>query len=119
MSIKSQRNGLSLLMETNSKYLNSHQEVLPSQAGTDESLEINPTVVSLGLPGLVPVFSSPVPFLAGSLSLRNLSLFINVLCSVTMAMLKESTMAKQDHIRIIFIFILSVSTNIQTNKCCQ
>lgn len=38
MSIKSQRNGLSLLMETNFKHLNSHQEVLPSQAGTDQPL---------------------------------------------------------------------------------
>lgn len=119
MNIKSQRNCLSLLMETNFKHLNSHQQVLLSQAGTDESLEINPSEVSLGLPGLLPVFSSHVPFLAGSSSLRNLSLFINALCSVTMAMLKESVMAKQDHKRIIFIFILGVSTNKQINKCCQ
>lgn len=28
-------------------------------------------------------------------------------------------MAKQDHKRITFIFILSVSTNKQINKCCQ
>lgn len=36
-----------------------------------------------------------------------------------MAMLKESVVAKQDHKRIIFIFIPSVSTNKQINKCCQ
>lgn len=67
MSIKSQRNGLSLLMETNSKHLNSHQEVLPSRAGTDKSLEINPSVVSHGLPGLVPVFPTSCPILGRKL----------------------------------------------------
>lgn len=119
MNIQSQRNCLSLLMETNFKHLSSHQQVLLSKAGTEESLEINPSEVSLRLPGLLPVFSSHVLFLAGSSSLRNLSLFINALCSVTMAMLKESVMAEQDHKRIIFIFILGVSTNKQINKCCQ
>lgn len=67
MSIKSQRNGFSLLMETNFKHLNSHQEVLPSQAGTDESLKINPSVVSHGLPGLVPVFPISCPILGSKL----------------------------------------------------
>lgn len=67
----------------------------------------------------LPLSQSCAPFLAENSSLRNLGLFIKALCSVTMAMLKEFVMAKQDHKRIIFIFILSVSTNKQINKGCQ
>lgn len=48
MNIQSQRNCLNLPVETNFKHLNSHQEVLLSQAGTDESLEISPSGCPLG-----------------------------------------------------------------------
>lgn len=61
-------------------------------------------------------FPPCVRFLTGNSSLRNLSLFINAILSVTMAMLKESVTAKQDHKGIIFIFILSSLTNKQINK---
>lgn len=93
--------------------------MLLPQPGTDESWRSAPQLFPLLCLHLFLFSLSHGPFLAENSSLRNLGLFINVLCSVTMAMLKESVMAKQDHKRIIFIFILSVSSNKQINKGCQ
>lgn len=85
-----------------------------------ERLKINTSICFLFLCLDSPLLPPPcVLFLAGNSSLRNLSLFINALLSVTMAMLKESVMAKRDHKRITFIFILNVSTNKQINKMLQ
>lgn len=91
-------------------------------AGTFQMRELgnHTSVCFLSLCLDFPLFSPPcVLFLAENSSLRNLSLFINALLSVTMAMLKESVTAKQDHKRITFIFIFSVSTNKQINKMVQ